>query len=96
MVSPFYPPLGLPVVDQHWFNADAAVDEEAELTQMEKEQQTWAQDVASRDSDLLPTGQDDFADEVDEEEESGPEDDEEESDTNEEEDDEEVEEIDVH
>ena len=97
MGSPVYPSLGLPAVDQHWFNADAAVDEESELAQLEKEHHDLVQDIANRDVDLLPTAQEDFTDDgVDEEEESGPEDDEEESDTNEEEDDEEVEEIDVH
>lgn len=96
MGSPVYPSLGLPAVDQHWFNADAAVDEESELAHLEKEHHDLVQDIANRDVDLLPTAQEDFTDDVDEEEESGPEDDEEESDTNEEEDDEEVEEIDVH
>lgn len=97
MVSPVYPSLGLPVLDQHWFNADAAVDEEAELTQLEKEQQTWTQDIANHYSDLLPVVQTEYGvEDGDEEEESGADDDEEESDTNEEEDDEEVEEIDVH
>lgn len=96
MATPFFPSLGLPAVDQHWFDADAAIDEEAELTQLEKDHQAWAQDIANQNSDLMPTGPEDYADEPEEEDESGPEDDEEESDTNEEEDDEEVEELDVH
>lgn len=96
MGSPVYPSLGLPAVDRHWFNADAAVDEESELSTLEREHVSWISDMANRDVDLLPTAQEEFADEADEEEESGPEDEEEESDTNEEEDDEEVEEIDVH
>ena len=64
------------------------------MSEIEKEHSAWIADIASRDSDLIPTGQDtDFNDEGEEDEESGPEDDEEESDTNEEEDDEEVEEL---
>ena len=96
MATPRYPSLGLPAVDPHWFNADAAVDEEAELTQLEKEQHLWAHEIATQNSELGPSGQEEYGDDVDEEEESGPEDDEEESDTNEDEDDEEVEEIDAH
>jgi len=93
---PFQPSLDIPLVHPNWFDADPAVDEEAELAQLEKEQAAWVSEITSRDSDLIPTGQDtDFNEDGEEDEESGPEDDEEESDTNEEEDDEEVEELEI-
>lgn len=96
MTSPVYPSLSIPPVDSNWFNADPAVDEEGELAALEKEHSAWISDISSRDSDLLPTGQEEYNEEGEEEEDSAPEDDEEESDTgNEEEDEEEVEEIEM-
>lgn len=83
-------------MDQNWFDADVAMDEEIELHHLELEHAKWLQELANRDQDLLPAQEELLDDGDEEDEESGPEDDEEESDTNEEEDDGELEEIDVH
>jgi hypothetical protein len=95
-MDPVYPSLDIPISHPNWFDADPAVDEEAELTEIEKEHTAFLQEISTKDSDLLPTGQDpDYDNEEDEDGESGPEDEDEESDTNEEEDDEEVEELEI-
>ncbi|KAI1287090.1 hypothetical protein HDE_10676 [Halotydeus destructor] len=94
MVTPLYPSLRLPVVDPNWFSFDKAVDEDAELTALEKEHVNWLNEVSQKDSELVPPGQtDNFDDE--EEEEDDNDDDDEESESNED-DDEEIEVDEMH
>lgn len=94
ILTPFYSSLNLPSIDSFWFNADAPVDEEAELANLEKEHQSWLEEIATRDSEIQGFTEDyDEGDDDGDESDGEPEDDE--SDTNEEEDDEEGEEIDI-
>lgn len=90
MATPLYPSLPLPNVDPSWFDPDAAIDEEAELVQLEKEHKQWQEDITNRDNDAPIAGQpghDERFEEADDEEDDGDDGDgEEESDSNEEED----------
>jgi len=85
MVSPLFPSLTPRYMDCHWFQVDKPMDEEVELSLMEKEHCSQLSEISSRDNDLLPTGQThDFGEE--EEEDDDNEDDDDDDDDNEDDD----------
>lgn len=96
MTTPLFPSLEPPVVDPNWFSCDKAIDEDAELAQLEKEHQNWINEISQKDSDLVPTGQVEAGFEEDEEEDDDPDDDDEESESNDDDDDEEIEVDELH
>lgn len=83
----------MPFVDPFWFNADSPVDEETELMNLEKDYQSWLDEIATRDSDI-PGLNDEYEVDDEESEDGEPEEEDDESDTNGEDDDE-GEEIDI-
>lgn len=95
MITPLYPSLNLPVVDPNWFSVDKPVDEDAELTQLEKDHQASMKEIAEKDIDLVPTGQQEPFEE-DEDEDEDNDDDDEESESNDDDDDEEIEVDELH
>lgn len=92
--TPLYSSLNLPPLDSFWFNVDATIDDESELVTLEKEHQSWLDEIAMRDSDI-PGLTEEYDEGDDEGDESDGEPEEDDSDTNEEEDDEEGEEIEI-
>lgn len=84
-----FPSLQPKIADQPWFYVDRPWDDEAELTQLEKEHQNMLTSIAQKHSDLVPIGK--TAAELQDEDEEDDEDDDnedDESDSNEDEDDE--------
>lgn len=77
----------MPFVDPFWFNTDSPVDEESELVNLEKDYQSWLDDIANRDSDI-PGLNDEYEGDDEESEDGEPEEEDDESDTNGEDDDE--------
>lgn len=57
MGSPLYPSLTPSYLDSAWFAVDKAVDEDAQLSALEKEHNSWLHDIQNRDHDLAPAGQ---------------------------------------
>ncbi|XP_064482299.1 anaphase-promoting complex subunit 15B-like isoform X2 [Ornithodoros turicata] len=87
METPLFPSLQPKIADPHWFCVDRPCDDEAELTQLEKEHQNALTSISQKHSELVPIGKT-AAEEEDEEDEEEDDNDDEESDSNEDEDDE--------
>jgi protein HSPC020 homolog len=93
MVTPLFPSLNARFIDPNWFCVDKSVDEEAELTTLEKEHQNNINELQQKYNDLIPAGgpNDHFEDDEEEEEDDNDDDDEDdESGTNDDDNDEEL------
>ncbi|XP_064482298.1 anaphase-promoting complex subunit 15B-like isoform X1 [Ornithodoros turicata] len=89
METPLFPSLQPKIADPHWFCVDRPCDDEAELTQLEKEHQNALTSISQKHSELVPIGKTAAElQEEDEEDEEEDDNDDEESDSNEDEDDE--------
>ncbi|RWR99859.1 anaphase-promoting complex subunit 15-like protein [Dinothrombium tinctorium] len=95
MSTPFFPSLTPSYIDSNWFAVDKAIDEDTELTLLEKEHQNSITEISQRDSDLVPCGHVDSYDEEDDEDDDDNDDDDE-SESNDDDDDEEIEVDDMH
>lgn len=89
-MTPAFPSLVPRVIDQQWFSVDKPCDDETELTQLEKEHQTWLTSITQNDSDIIPIGKNP-SEHYDEEEEDDDEDDDNDDESESNEDDEELE-----
>ena len=95
MVSPLFPSLTPRYIDPNWFQVDKPMDEELELSLMEKEHNCQQQEIQTRDNDLMP-GQTTHDFEEEEEDDDDNEDDDDDDDNEDDDDDEEIEVDDIH
>lgn len=93
MATPQFPSLTPRYVDVNWFQVDRPIDEEAQLTAMEKEHSSMMTEIAHRDNDVVPAHGQDFEEEEDDDDDNEDDDDDE---SNEEDDDEEIEVDELH
>lgn len=56
MSLPAFPSMTPRVAESQWFSVDKPCDDETELTQMEKEHQSWLTGIAEKDKDTIPIG----------------------------------------
>lgn len=96
MVSPLFPSLTPRYVDSNWFQVDKPMDEEQELSQMEKEHCSQLSEISSRDNDVIPAGQTQHEFEEEDDDDDDNEDDDDDDDNEDDDDDEEIEVDDIH
>ena len=54
--NPLYPSLMPRLVDPLWFKSDVPIDENVELSRLEKEHSEWLKSIGEKDTGLLPIG----------------------------------------
>ncbi|XP_015790362.1 anaphase-promoting complex subunit 15 [Tetranychus urticae] len=93
MVTPLFPSLSLNHVESYWFSGDKVIDEDAVLTNLEKEQQTHFAELVQKYAEYLPQAQpnEPYEEDEEEEEEDNDDDDDEDSASNDDDNDEELE-----
>ncbi|XP_054163481.1 anaphase-promoting complex subunit 15-like [Oppia nitens] len=96
MVTPLFPSMTPRYVDSNWFQVDKPMDEELELSIMEKEHNSQQQDIETRDSDLIPSQPNSQEFEEEEEEDDDNEDDDDDDDNDDDDDEEDLEADDIH
>ena len=95
MVSPLFPSLTPRYIDPNWFQVDRPMDEEVELSAMEKDHCSQLSEITSRDHDFIPTGQPSHEEEEEDDDDDN-EDDDDDDDNEDDDDDEEIEVDDLH
>ncbi|CAH0553664.1 unnamed protein product [Brassicogethes aeneus] len=93
MNLPLFPELKPKLIDSSWFDVDGPVDDDDEVTQMEREHQTWLHSISQKNSDLTPIGKtaSENLEEDEEEDDEDDNDDDDESDSHEDEEEDEIE-----